>query len=170
MAPARMAAMNSRLSLRLGITALAFVAGFGVTFSLVELKVQVETESEGEAATADRPSTIPDRALPAPQMKQPASVGSLTFVFLLVTAAVGALWLSRRQSGEQAPGEETEIPGPRLVFERREVKRRRSLEFYEDLRRRETVLEGLEGTGAGRVRRKVVELPDGESRSPRTSG
>ena len=147
--------MIRSFAFRVAVTGLAFAVGFGLAYGLFKASRPVSSPTELGVSTA----ALPD---PLARRSQPSS--SLVLVVLLCGIAAGALWLGRRRAMEP---EEEEIPqaqGPHLIFERDAKGRKRSPDFYEDLRQRETKLESLEGRGPERRPRKVIELPVGDQR------
>jgi hypothetical protein len=95
---------------------------------------------------------------------------SVVAVSLLVAIAAGALWLGRRRGGEPEEVMPQDLDGPRVVMTDGPRKRRRQPGFYDDLRQRETILEGLEDRGPGRPRPKLIELPVVDDRPEEADG
>jgi hypothetical protein len=150
---------------RLTVAGLAFVIGFGLAYGLFE----ASQRSVNDLAFEDTPTiggqSASAVALPDPLARRSRSTGSFLFIAFLMVVATGSLWLGRRRTVEP---EEDSMPGPQgphLIFERNSRGRKRSPDFYEDLRQRETTLESLEGEDPERRTQKVIELPVRDRRS-----
>ena len=156
--------MSSSLLVRMAVTLLSFGVGLGITYILFESRLPRPSEAvaEGTVSPAE-PGTL-GAAIPDPLARGSMSVSTLVFVAFLLVIALGVLWLGRRREMEPEVRLEPEPEGPHLIFERESAGRPRAPEFYEDLRRRETTLEGLESRGPDGQRRKVIELPVGNQR------
>jgi MYXO-CTERM domain-containing protein len=119
------------------------------------------------SAPADPPVPVAAApTLPDPFAKQSTPMVSVTVVAFLVAIAVGALWLGRRRRFEPDEMIPPEPEGPRVMLANEPRGRRRPPGFYEDLRQRESVLEGLEDRGPDRPRPKVIDLPVVDHRPP----
>lgn len=147
--------MIRSLAFRVAVAGLAFVVGFGVAFVLFQ--------SSGPISDPVEPG-VSGMTLPDPLARRSQSASSLIFVLVLCGVAAGVLWLGRRRAMEPGEEEIPQPPGPHLIFERDAKGRKRSPDFYDDLRQRETKLESLEGRGPERRPRKVIELPVGDQR------
>lgn len=105
-----------------------------------------------------------DPALPDPFARQSTPLASMAVISFLVSIAAGALWLGRRRRMEPEEELAPQPEGPRVVMANEPRRRRRPPGFYDDLRQRETVLEGLEARGLDRPRPKIIELPVADHR------
>lgn len=166
--------MSSSLVFRSAVTLLAFAVGLGFTYILFEVLMPRSGEAvAGGTVGPDEPSTL-GAAVPDPLGRGSMPVSTFVFLAVLIVIAIGVLWLGRRRETEPEMRVEPEPEGPHLIFEREPAGRRRAPRFYEDLRRRETTLEGMESRGPDGQRREVIELPvgnqrpAGNNRSPRT--
>ncbi len=111
----------------------------------------VPDESDGTSAVG--------MELPDPFAHQSTPWLSVTLLAFLVAIAGGALWLGRRHRAEPEEERSLRPEGPRVVLATDTLGGRRTPGFYEDLRDRETVLEGMEGGRAQRPRPKIIDLP-----------
>ena len=140
--------MIRSFAFRLAVTGLAFVAGLGLAYGVFEASKRSVSDLAFDGAP-----------LPDPLARRSRPTSAFLFVAFLMVVAAGALLLGRRQVVELEEDEISPTQGPHLIFERDSRGPKRSPEFYEDLRQRETTLESLEGRGPDRRTRKVIELP-----------
>ena len=135
----------------------------GIGPGIQSLQVSMSNRPAPEPAVftpaADTEPAAANPSLPDPFARQSTPLTSIGFMVFLVAVAAGALWLGRRR--RQEPDELIGIQedGPRVVLADEPRGRPAAPGFYEDLRQRETVLEGLEEGGPHRPRPKVIELP-----------
>ncbi len=154
--------MARSLVFRIVITGLAFVVGVAFAYGVFEASRYASNETkEVETRDENDPITL-GAALPDPLARRSTPTRSLAFVAFLLVVSVGVFWLGRRRALEPEEEIQEDPQGPRLIFARELRSRRRSPEFYEELRRRENKLESLESKGPERQRRKVIELPVGD--------
>ena len=146
--------MTKSLVFRLAVTGLAFAVGFGLAYGVMQVSNQSVSDPVDLGVT--------DTPLPDPLARTSRPASSLLLVVLLFAIAAGVLWLGRRRALGPEEEEVPQVRGPHLIFERDAKGRKRSPDFYEDLRQRETRLESLEGQGPERRPRKVIELPVGD--------
>lgn len=157
--------MSRSWLIRGAVTGLAFCLGFGLTYAVFEASQTQSSATTIGGSVPIRDPEVSTTALPDPLARRSTPARSLFFVVFLFAVAMAVLWLGRRRALEPEEEIPHETHGPRLIFDRDSGERRRSPEFYEDLRRRETRLESLEEKGPERRPRKIIELPVGDRRS-----
>ena len=153
---------------RVAVAGLAFLVGIGLAYGLFEASQRSANDLAFDDTATIGGQSASSVALPDPLARRSRSTSSFLFIAFLMVVATGALWLGRRRAKEPEEEVPQESQGPHLIFERSSGGRKRSPDFYEDLRQRETTLESLEGEGPERRSQKVIEMPVGDQRPMRS--